>query len=101
MGAWDSEHRHHRVPDEFLDGSAVTLDDGADLLEVAAHGAAQALGIESLAERRRAGDVAEENGHRLPDVPRGRLGGQFRATGSAELEPVRIFPAAGRTFGHA
>src|SRR4029453_16660872 len=42
----NAEPRHHRVPDEFLDGAAVALDHALRHLEVAAHDGAQHLGIE-------------------------------------------------------
>ena len=33
----DPENRHHRIADELLDGATVTLDDRAEILEIAAH----------------------------------------------------------------
>ena len=50
----DAEDGHDGVTDELLDRAAVPLDDGAHLVEVAGHDAAQRLGVEPLAERSRA-----------------------------------------------
>ena len=58
-----TEHGHHRVADELLDGAAVALDDFASGGEVAAHQAAQLFRIERLAERGRPRHVGEEDGH--------------------------------------
>ena len=60
-----AEHRHHRIADELLHGAAVPLDDRLHPLEVAREQRPQPLGIERLAERGRAGQVAEQHGHRL------------------------------------
>ncbi len=69
-----AEHRHHGVPDELLDGSAVPLDDRLHPLEVAREERPQRLGVGRLAERRRPDDVAEEDRDRLPLLARdGRL----------------------------
>ena len=65
-----AEDGHHGVADELLDRAAVPLDRGARDVEVARHQRAQRLGVEPLAERGRAGDVAEEHGHDLPLLAR-------------------------------
>ena len=70
----DPEHRHHGVADVLLDGSAVTLDRAAHRVEVARLHVAQRLGIEALAERRRAGHVAEHDRDRLADLALERAG---------------------------
>ena len=87
------EDRHRRVADELLDRAAVALEDRAELGVVAAHELAQDLGIGPLAERRRADEVAEHDGHGLAN-PRCRL--QPRAarrrrsrTGSSSGSPDR------------
>ena len=56
-----AEDGHHRVADELLDRAAVALDDRLHPVEVAREQRAQRLGIRRLAERRRAGDVAEDD----------------------------------------
>jgi hypothetical protein len=61
----DPEHCHHRVADELLDGPSVAFARGLHLVEVARHHPAKCLGIESLAERRGAGDVAEDDRYGL------------------------------------
>src|SRR5439155_1427491 len=71
-----AEDRHHRVADELLHRSAVPLDHVRHRLEVAGHHAAQRLRVEALAERSRAGDVAEEHGHGLPLLACRRLGSE-------------------------
>ena len=61
----DAEHRHHRVADELLHRPAVALDDRLHPLEVPREQRAQPFRIDRLAERGRAGEVAEEHGDRL------------------------------------
>ena len=60
-----AEDRHHRVADELLDRSLVALDDRLHALEVAREQSAKRLGIQLLTQRRRARDVAEQDGDRL------------------------------------
>ena len=81
-----AEHRHHRVADELLHAAAVPLDDPLHPLEVAGEQRPQPLRIERLAERGRAGQVAEENRHRLALLTGGRRGGPLRAALGAESE---------------
>ena len=69
----DPEDRHDRVADELLDRAAVSLEDDAKVLEVAAHPRAQRLRIGRLPESGRADEVAEENGDDLALLAR-RLG---------------------------
>jgi hypothetical protein len=64
----DPEDGHDGVADELLHRAAVPLDGRTGRLEVARHDAAQGLGIELLAECRRADDVREQHGHRLADL---------------------------------
>ncbi len=96
----DAEHRHHRVPDELLHRAAVALDLGPDRLEVAGEHVAQALGVEPLPERRRAGHVAEEDGDDLALLSRGGHRFQPRAAGVAEARAGAIVRSAGRAGGH-
>ena len=60
------EHRHNCITDEFLDRAAVILDDRLHPLEIARQDEPHCFGIELLAERRRTGDVTEQDRHRLP-----------------------------------
>ncbi len=70
----DPEHGHHRVADVLLDRPTVALDRPAHRVEVARLHVAERLRIESLAERRRAGDIAEDDRDRLADLAGGCLG---------------------------
>ena len=65
------------------------------LLEIPRHDVAERLRIEPLAERRRAGDVGEEDGDGLADLP-GSSGSQRLATAAAEAEAVRVLLTAAR-----
>ena len=60
-----AEYGHDRIANELLHRAAVVLHDRLHLVEVAGEQPAQRLGVEAFAERGRAGDVAEERGHRL------------------------------------
>src|SRR5438874_2163499 len=62
----DAEDGHDGVADELLHCAAVALDRSAHGLVPPAHQAAQRLGIEALAELRRLGEVAEQDGDGLP-----------------------------------
>ena len=95
-----AEHGHHGVADELLHGAAVPLDDRLHPLEVAREQRAQPFGIERLAERGRAGQVAEQHGHRLALLA-GRSRGPLRA--ALRTEPERSFrlEATRRTGRHA
>src|SRR5205823_4557932 len=95
----NAEDGHHGVADELLDRAAVALDDFFRDLEVAGHHPPQALGIDLLPERGRAGDIAEENGDGLARFPR-RLGRQRSAARVAEASLLAIFGPAARTNGH-
>ena len=65
MNLRNAEHRHHGVADELLDRPAVAFDHRAHLGEVALDDLAERLGVELLAQRGRARDVAEQDGDRL------------------------------------
>jgi hypothetical protein len=91
---WNAEHRHHRVADEFLDGPAMAFDDCLHSFEVACEKAAQRLGVDGLAEGCRAGDVAEDDRHRLPHLARDGLSDKRRCALETELRMLRIFGAA-------
>ena len=100
-----AEHRHHGIPDELLHDAAVTLDDGAREVEVFAHQRSQALGIEPLPERCRAGDIDEHDGHGPPGVAAGACRHQSRPAAVAETRARRVAGAAARAHdrlgGHA
>src|SRR6266480_7760813 len=87
------EHGHDRVADELLDGAAVMLEDPPHLLEVALEHSPQQLRVDLLAQRGRTGDVGEDDGDELPELPSLKpkpLGSERRAAFGAELEVVRI-----------
>ncbi len=65
----DAEDGHHRIADELLHRSPVRLHDRLHALEVTGEQRAQRFGVGRLAQRGRAGDVAEENGDRLALLP--------------------------------
>ena len=92
-----SEYGHNRIPDELLDGAAVILDDRLHPLEIARQDEPQRFGIEPLAERRRTGDITEENRHRLPLLTnQGRRRQRSRAR-VTETGTVPVLAAARRT----
>ena len=96
-----AEHGHHRVADELLHAAAVPLDDRLHPLEVAREQRTQPLGIERLAERGRAGQVAEQHRHRLALLlrPRGRSG-EREATLLAELGALAVLVPTARANQH-
>ena len=96
----DAEDRHHGIADELLHRSAMPLDGEPRHVEVARQHAPQRLGIESLAKRRRAGHVAEQDRHDLALLT-GALAAQGSATGLAEARSRPILVVAARTTRHA
>ena len=96
----DPEHSHDGIADELLDRAAMALQGHTHLVEVPADRAPQRLGIKPLAERRRAGEVGEDDGHCLPELPRRSRGQECRSTLTAELEAVRAQLSALRTCLH-
>src|SRR5262249_41248635 len=94
----DAEHGHDLVPDELLNGAAVMLDRRAHLVEVAEHELADALRVQLLTERGRAGDVAEEERREL--APLGGSNLERRTAGIAEPRSLGIALTATRTDGH-
>ena len=97
-----AEHGHHGVADELLHAAAVPLDDRLHPLEVAREQRTQPLRVERLAERGRAGEVAEEDRHRLALLlrPRGHSG-EREATLLAELRALAVRMPTARTNQHA
>ena len=96
----DPEDRHHRVPDELLHRAAVAFDRDLHRVEVARHHATERLRVEQLAERRRAGDVAEHDGDGLADLVAPRLLGKRRRARHAEARLVGVLDAAAGTDAH-
>jgi hypothetical protein len=89
----DAEDGHDRVADEFLDSPAMPLEDRSHLLVVAAHRRAQRFGVGAIAERRRPGEVTEDNRDDLARLARG-LGCRGSAALGAELEGLDPLVAA-------
>jgi hypothetical protein len=96
----DAEDGHDRVADELLDGAAVTFDRRAHGVEVAAHHASGRFGVEPLAHRGRARDVAEQHRHGLSNLARRRTHGEWGAARAAEPEAVRALVPAALTPRH-
>ena len=94
----DPEHSHHRVADELLHRAAVALDDRLHPLEVAGKQRPDRLRVGRLPERRRADDVAEQDGHDLALLRR-PCDRRCPALG-AELERLGGLVAANGTNGH-
>jgi hypothetical protein len=97
-----AEDAHDRVADELLHRSAVTLEHSLHLVEVAGDDVPQRFWIVLLGQRRRAGEIGEENRHDLPDhqVALRCLNGEFAAARRAEPGPLRVFFPAFGTCGH-
>jgi len=91
-----SEHGHHRVADELLHGSPVTFDRRPCRLEVPRHDGPHRLGVELLAEARRARHVAEEHGHDLPLLA--LRGGRHERSRAGVAEP-RVVGVLAPAFG--
>jgi hypothetical protein len=96
-----AEHRHHRVADELLDRAAVPLERRLHSVEVARHHLPERLGIESLAELRRADDVGEDDRHDLPRLARRVRVFESSAAAAAKASVGRVLAAARRTDRHA
>jgi hypothetical protein len=96
----DPEDSHDRIADELLHRAPVALEHVAREREVTLHHAPERLRVEPLAQGGRAGDVAEEDGHGLPDLARRRRLHEPCATGTAEPEPRRVLGATVRTDRH-
>ena len=74
-----AEYGHDRVTDVLVDRPLVPLDLAREGPEVAAEDRPQLLRVELLRERRRAGEIREEDGHDLPLLEERlvRLGGDL------------------------
>jgi hypothetical protein len=97
----NTEDGHHGVPDELLDGPAVTLDHATRLVEVAGHHAPEALGVESFSQRGRSGDVAEDDRDRLALLLRIDRRGLRRTAAVTEARTLPDLGTAGRARVHA
>ena len=71
------EEGHDGVADELLDGAAVALELGAQLLVVRPQDRVDVLGVERLGPRREADEVGEEHRHDL-SLPVWSLGHRYR-----------------------
>jgi hypothetical protein len=98
--ARDAEHSHHGIADELLHRGAVPLEYRAELSVVSPHPRPQCLWVELVAESREPAEVAEEDAHRLANIPPrlGRL--ERRSAMPAEAEAVRALLRATTTGGH-
>jgi hypothetical protein len=97
----DAEDSHYGVADEFLDGAAMPFDDPPGLLEVPGQHATQRLGIEPLAERRRARHVREDDRDGLPNLADGLLAIEREPARGAKRRTRLVFVPAGWTSAHA
>ena len=95
------EDGHHGVADELLDHAAVPLELAPHRVEVARHHLAERLGVERLAEARRALQVREDDRHDLPRLLRRPCLGELRPAREAKPRNVRVLDAARRTDLHA
>jgi hypothetical protein len=95
------EQRHHRVADEFLDGSTEALELGAKVSVVWREQRAHVLRVERLRPSREADQVGEEHGDHLPFLANGpiRRRHQRGAAVRAERELPFQLPATVRA-GH-
>ena len=82
----DAEDGHDRVADELLHRSPVRLDDPLHTLEVAGEQGAERLRVGRLAQRGRAGYVAENDGDDLALLSRGGCGRERRCAVRTEGE---------------
>jgi len=104
VGLWDPEHGEDGVAGEFLSGASEALDLGIDQLEELTLELANILWIQPLAERRRAGEVGEEDRYDAPLLAvLACLGGpasvvlERDAAVRAERSRGRLLESAGRT----
>ena len=98
-----AEHRHDRVPDVLLDLAAVARDLPRHRGEVALLDLVQRFGVEALAERGRALQVAEQQRHGTPHVAlrQRRCRGQRGPAVAAQAELRRVLLLAARAADHA
>jgi hypothetical protein len=69
----NAEDGHHCIADVLLDRAAMPSDHERHLVEVAQHQLPSGFRVEQLGEWGRAGDVAEEDRYRLPELGLGAL----------------------------
>jgi hypothetical protein len=97
VGGGDAEDGHDRVAGELLHRAAVVADHRPHGVVVAGHDLGQRLGVEPLAERGRAAQVAEQHGDGLAGATRPADPGQGLAAGQAEPRPPGVRLPAGGT----
>src|SRR5204862_4975962 len=95
-----SEDGHDCVADELLDGAPLAFEDRLHRLEVPAQNLPERLGIERLAETRRAHEVREEDRHGLTHLLLRVSRGEGRSAVAAEPEPIGVFLSALRADLH-
>ena len=96
MGGGDPESGHHGVADELLHRAALCLDLGPHRLEIGLHYLVEILGIETLRERRRIGNIGEEDSHQLA---LGRDRACHRDGSAAVRAETGVLGQRGRTVG--
>ena len=97
----DAEDRHRGIADELLQGSAMPDDRPFGHGEEPVHDAPQRFRIELLSERRRSGDVGEEDRDDLADLATLRpLVAQRRAAHPAQPKTLRVQLSAVRARRH-
>ena len=84
-----TEHRHHRVADELLDGPAVALEFASDSLVVGADAGANILRVGLLRGLGETDEIAEENGDDLPLFAGHRIDGRGQG-GTALATELRL-----------
>ena len=84
------EERHHRVPDELLDGAAVALELAADASVVRAQKRVDVLGIHRLRALREADEVAEDDRDDLALAARRARHAPESTTCAAGRRPSRL-----------
>src|SRR5262249_48657333 len=91
---------HNCIADELLHRSPVRLDDSLHASEVPGEECAHRLGVGRLAQSGRAGDVAEEDGDRLPLLAGWSGSLEGRAAGETEAGAFGVALRAVRTERH-
>ena len=101
VGDGHAEHRHDRVADELLDGSAERFDLIAHAREVRSENRAHVLRVELLGARSEADQIGKENRDDLALLRQAvRSGGQRLGASEAELRYRRVLLAAIRASRH-
>src|SRR6185369_8649395 len=94
VDARETEDRHDRIADVFLDSAAVAFERASHLVEVTRHDLADCLRVELLPHRGRALEVGEHDRDGLSDLLRGQFGCKRGPAEAAKAELCRILLAA-------